>query len=318
MYRGAWRLPDLQAPIDVPPFVNPDILCLIPLFRDDYTRVANIEAWVRYAIYSRWSCLKYTDAILRAVEIKFFVEDILADRVIPTFEKNFVDIDNDVIWFTSEPLEESKDGSWGFLGRQMIPYWDERFAGYEWLWVWDADILFMPNESTRDLNNPEELLPNKMFTHTPNLPKQAGYLHISITDNKDLEAHLLHKLALDIEKSGISVDALLEMSGVSTQRTTILKPACSLWAYPAKHYHTHHKDFIEWMRTYAPYWGNDEIIAGYWTQKFGLDVTNLYKGVGILTNDLSYYFRSNPPGNILHGVIKLEFENELRELLEIA
>lgn len=64
-------------------------------------------------------------------------------------------------------------------------------------------------------------------------------------------------------------------------------------------------------------WGNDEIIAGYWTQKFKLDITNLYKAAGILTNDLSFYFRFNPPGNILHGVINMAFEKELRELLAI-
>lgn len=317
MYKGAWRLPDLQAPPSFPPFSNPNILCLIPLFSDAYTRVENIAAWVRYAIYSRWTCLKYTDAVLRAVEIKFLVEDCIADRVIPTFEKNFIDIDNDVIWFTAEPLEKSENGTWGYLGKQMIPYWDERFAGYEWLWVWDADILFMPNEKTRSMLEPEKNLPNQMFTRTPDLPKQAGYIHISVTDSKDVEAHYLHKLSLDTEKTGIPVDALLKMSGVSTQRQTIIKPACAIWVYPAKHYHEHHKDFIDWMRTYAPYWGNDEILVGYWTQKFRLDITNLHNAIGILSNDLSFYFRFNPPGNILHGVINMDFERELRELLEI-
>jgi len=37
----------------------------------------------------------------------------------------------------------------------------------------------------------------------------------------------------------------------------------------------------------------------------------------VLMNDLSYFFRCNPPGNVLHGKINTQFEKELWALLKI-
>ena len=319
IHKGAWRLPDLEMPPPLAQPFNPDVSAVIPLFRDDYKRVQNIEAWARHAIYSRWTCLKYTDAVEQRVNIKFLVEECISDRVIPVFEDNFVDIDRDVLFFTAEPLEHSKDGSWGHLGKQMIPYWDKRFANYEWIFVWDADILFMPECTTKEQTS-DCLLPNTMFSKINKLSKNPGYIYVSYVNGDSLRDTLLRRLAKETEKTGISVEDLLEMSGVSQNLQTIVKPSCCLWAYPAKHFHEHCQDFIEWMKTYGPYWGNDEIIAGYWTNKFGIDLNRLCVELDILVNDITYYFfnRRKVGGNILHGKINLRYEKELHDILGIV
>ena len=317
MYEGMWRLPDLQTPSAVPSGFNPNILCLIPLFKDDYTRVENLEAFARMAIYSHWTCYQHTNALDEYIRVQFLVEECIADRVIPIFEQNFIDINKDVIFFTADPLEHSTDGSWGHLGKQMVPYWDKRFANYEWLFVWDADILFLPEISSIGIGE-NESLQNQMFTKIHDLPKRAGYIYVSYIEAEIMNNQLLSRLAKETTKTGISVDKLLEMSEVSKYRRTILKPSCCLWAYPAKHFHENHQDFIEWMQTYAPYWGNDEIIAGYWTNKFLLKVNVLSRELNILVNDNAYFFGAKPAGNILHGIIRLDSEKELREALYIS
>ena len=49
-----------------------------------------------------------------------------------------------------------------------------------------------------------------------------------------------------------------------------------------------------------------------------LEMSTLRREAGILSNDISYYFSFNPPGNILHGKINMRFEKELRDLLKIV
>lgn len=317
IHEGAWRLPDLQESPPLPNNFTSDQVCVIPLFSDAYTRIENIEAYTLQAIYSRWSCLKYTNAVERSIAVKFMVEDVILDRIAPIFERNFIDIQRDVLVFNAPPLPKSNNGSWGFLGKQMQPFWDERLARYNWVYIWDADILFMPEDRTlKPLS--DETLPNRMFDKIVDLPKEIGYIYVSIQDTKGLDEMLRHRLERETAQSGIGFDDLLKMSGVEKQRVTVLKPACCFGVYPAKHFHENRKDWIDWMRTYAPYWGNDEILCGYWARKFDFPVTTLANELDVLVNDIFYYFQSSPPGNILHGRINMQHEKELRELMNIV
>ena len=209
------------------------------------------------------------------------------------------------MWFKAPPLEHTNNGVWAGFGKKLIPFWDERFADYDWVVVWDADIFFQP-------------LPNIMFERLLNLELlKIGYLYSNVFVRSKYSDMFNTVLDRGIEKIGITREELYEMMDITDDRYTMVHPTGCIWAYPAKHFHSNHKDFIDWMHQYGPYFGNDELIADHWSAEF--EIESLHKHLGIAVNAFTYYIITNGRaiGNILHGRIDLRDEKKVYELLDI-
>jgi len=310
IYKVFWNLPTLEEPPPTPDNPSSNVIALSILFTDAYKRVANLEAWVRGVIYSRWSALKYTDAVSENVAVKLYIEDILRPSLESTLISNFVDPDKDVLWFSAPPLERSDDGFWGHLGKQMCPYWDTQLADYDRILVWDADTFFLPR-------------PHTMFTKLKSLESaMIGYIFAITMPWKDFYYTFKHKLRKDTRKSGIEIEELLAMSDIVFDEfpETIQKPFGSMWSYPPKHYHTHHQDFVQWMQTYAPYYGNDELAAVCWSHKFGINIKSLDILLDLRMYDTPSFLTSpdtHTQKNVLHGLPSVSREEVFRETLKI-
>ena len=138
------RLPALA--VESPRVENPSkrLLMLIPLTRAmkgfDYVK----EAGMIGAIWARHSWLNHTDAVPHGIEIKFYIEDVLEDDVMPILEANRID-EKEVIFFDGSSFEN--DNIPRLVGKKLASFVDPRFSEYDWLFVMDCDIFAMsPNE----------------------------------------------------------------------------------------------------------------------------------------------------------------------------
>ena len=244
---------------------------LIPVFFDAYTRPINVHAFIKAAIHSRRTCLIKSDAIKEEVAIKLYMEDGLQGIAQNALESNGIDVDKDIIWFKAAPLPDTEKGRWGHLGKQMIPYWDDRFAEYDWIAVWDADVFWFRK--------------NEFFKKLKEHKKQIGYI------GKQTHFQIEKTLEQDTELGGIPVNDLMIKAGVNVGHVLkahdMKKARGHLWVYPAKYFHKNCKDFVYWMWDYAPYFGNDEILSLFWTQLFDLDFFSIAEDFGMNTNKIT-------------------------------
>ena len=289
---GFWNLPSLVKPPPVVENPNPDSVALVILFTDDYRRSENLQAWVRGAIYNRWSCLQYSDAVSQGIEVKLYIEDVLRNVLSPALTENFIDVDRDVIWFHAPRLEK---GLYGYLGKQMSPYWDSQLATYKRIMVWDADTFFLPR-------------PNSMFAKLKDFPtNKIGYILVSTEKWSIFRNTLISRLKMDIKKGGVPVDELFQMAGINLDGFSdyVLKPFGCMWTYSPAYFHKHHSDFVNWMQSYAPYFGNDELLATCWNQLFNIDILSLSNELDLSINPTDSYMGSsiqNKKTNVLHGL----------------
>ena len=109
-------LPDLQHP--APPSTSgEENIGIIPIFSDVYLDIDNCIAFAKAACYSRQTALLNTDA-RNYLPIKFYVEDILRESVLPVFGANGVS-EEDILWFHAPPLPDTHAGVWGRLGKKL-------------------------------------------------------------------------------------------------------------------------------------------------------------------------------------------------------
>ncbi len=304
--RGFWNLPDLAEPPQSENIRNTKHIALIPLFSDAYKPIENIDAFMRAAIYSRWTCLQHTDAIEQGVEVKLYVEDLLRDRLEDVMLDNYIDPDKHVLWFNAPPLEKTEHGIHGYLGKQMYPYWDKRVAHYDRITVWDADLFFLPAAKT-------------LFERFHKLPEsQIGYIIAHKIPWEHLKIHWdLHFIA-DTKLGGVTRKRLLEMAGVPKFQGDVVFPLGCFWTYPAKYFHTHHPEVVKWISVYGPYFGNDQITATCWSYMFEMDIYSIYAEADIIVAVLEHALKQPDQTHIFHGVIPPDQEKAFHKMLEIT
>lgn len=305
-YRTFWNLPDLEAP---PPKAEYAAhLCLIPLFTDAYRRVENLAAFIRAAIYARASCLLNTDAVAQNVSVKLYIEDVLREAFDQTLRTNFVDPEEDVIWFHAPPLEKTRDGIYGHLGKQMFAFWDERFAQFKRVTVWDADMFWLA--ACRE---------HGVFERFAALPSdEIGYAFAYPVQWKYLKIHWDFHLIADTKHGGISRKELLKMADVPRFKGDVFFPMGCFWSYPARHFHQHHPDFVNWMQTYAPYFGNDQIMATCWNAKFGIPLFPLDRHLNVRLVTMERLIKNPAQAHLYHGLIDTADETVFRKQLRIC
>ncbi|MXV76239.1 hypothetical protein F4Z99_18445 [Candidatus Poribacteria bacterium] len=248
-------LPDLAVSPPRPVGGETACIALIPLFFDAYTNPENIIAFARSAIYSRCACLRFTDAVAENVEVKFFVDYLTRHKLNPIFEANGIEA-SDIVYFSALPLPDVDMGFWAYLSKKTIPFWFPVFSAYDAVVVWDADLLFLPTA--------EKI---SFFKGVKQLTTRGiGYIRRYATTEWDWKTHLSDATKL----SDLKVDALIKMVGGPTSFETVIHHIGGVSIYPAKYYHATRPDFITWMHRRAPYIGDDEVCALFYSEKFGI------------------------------------------------
>ena len=97
------------------------------------------------AAWAHKTWLENTDAADYGIEVKFYAEEKIAGKIIPTFQRNGIHGD-DVIWFDGERIEGALgiNGRYStFGGKKLMLCTDKRFTDYEWIFCVDADMFVM-------------------------------------------------------------------------------------------------------------------------------------------------------------------------------
>ena len=303
-HEAFWRLPDLPEPSETPSEPS-DTIALIPLFVDAYRGISHVDGLLRAAIYSRMTCIRSTDSLEKGVQVKLYIEDILRDRFLPTLEANHVDPDEDVMWFSAPPREDTKNGIWNFLGKKTILYYDRRLSDYEWVVSWDADLFFCPRCAP-------------IFSRIEELQKTVGYIITPYKRYRAMKPGLNILLQNAIRMSGYSLRRLLSEAGINIPPDLfVYRPIGCLLTYPAKHFHKEKYEFVDWMRQFAPIIGHDEVLATYFAYKFNIPILSLSTLLDIALNDIGYHLNMNYPSDIVHGIIPIEREVAFRKNLMV-
>lgn len=268
-YHSFLSLPNLTTP---PPAVaGGETACigLIPLFYEPYRNPANLVAFVRSAIYSRYSCLRFTDAVAENVEIKLLIEWSARDELSSLLQENFIDIDKDVVWFSALPLPDTMHGLWAYLTKKMVPYWFPTLTRYNFVVVWDADLVFMPAST-----------PVPFFRKIKKtLPQtEIGYLRKYESPTWNWKQDLQDATQL----GGIPIKTLIKSVGAEDfDPDPVIQYMGGISIYPAKHFHETRPDFVEWMRRRSPYIGHDEVCALFWSNLFDIPTYDVCERLGI-------------------------------------
>ena len=287
LYHRLYKLPIEQLPRQALPCVEKStrIIALIPIFTDAYYRDTTVDAFIRSAIYSRWACYEYTDAAAQGIEVKFYIEAKLYPRLKPILVANHIDVKKDVEWFAAQ----SPKAAWGRLTKKMLPYPDARFASYDWIVTWDADVFF---------HRPG---PHNIFKKVHSLTDDGALYYLRIDR---FEWQWREKLAKATCRKPTSKDTfdyiplqeLFVHLGIRKTDLTgeVAKPLGGMALYPARHWHKQHQDRIWWMREYIPYLGDDEVCAMLLAHTFNFDIRCMKKEFNITLGQ-------EPSNTLIHG-----------------
>ena len=292
-YHGFYRLPPLSQRSSVIENPDTDTLALILLFSDDHRPISNALAWVKAAIYSRAAALKYTDAVREGVEVKIYAEDKLRKHIEDILVRNHVDPDTDVLWFNCPPLPMSD--KWGYLGRQMSPFWDPQIKPYKRIMVWDSDFFFIEDDDSNIFRNLKKL-------HE----KEIGYNIVHVRDWQTYKERFSSKLDERGAFGDMSMAEFLTHAGTDwTSFKFVQQPISTFWSYPPRFFQQHQKPLLRWITEFGPYFGSDELAAVCWSHKFGIRVRDLAGPLNINIYHTHTFLRITvavPGVNALHGV----------------
>ena len=156
---------------------------------------------------------------------------------------------------------------------------------------------------------------HNLFERFAELPTdEIGYLFAYPVPWEQLEKHWHRHLHTDTKFGGIPHTELLKLAAVPKFAGDVYYPLGCFWTYPARHFHKHHPDFVNWMRNYAPYFGNDQGVATCWNAKFGIPLFPLDLHLQLRLTS-TFPFRKDT--FIFHNIIKSENEAVFRARLGV-
>ena len=151
---------------------------------------------------------------------------------------------------------------------------------------------------------------HNLFERFTELPTdEIGYLFAHPVAWRELKMHWFLQLGADTKEGGIPLRDLLKMAGVPKFEGDVYFPLGCFWSYPARYFHKHHPDFVNWMRTYAPYFGNDQGVATIWNKKFGIPLFPLDKHLELRATS---FFPLSEKIHLFHGCADAKNEEAFR------
>ena len=266
-----FRLPDILEP--APQIENPStrVLLVIPLF-DVFPEASYVEEiGASAASWARHSWLLNSDAIDYNIEVKIHIEDQSYHKAKPIFDANFV-TENDVILFDGAPYDsEFSTGT----GKKAAVYSNPLLKDYEWVIMADAD-MFVVNAKLPFFERFLEIC----------FPDQIGneYSVENMTDISHMKKYWIQQVSPrdhSIEQKQIEWKRRVALVADESIADRFFDPQCEtiagggFHAYPAKHFHEHRKDDVEWFQRAAHILNDDEAVIAVW-HAMGNPIWNLH------------------------------------------
>ena len=229
------------------------------------------------------------------VAVKIYAEDRLRKHIEPTLIENHVDPDADVLWFNCPPLPMSE--RYGYLGRQMSPFWDPQLKDKKRIMVSDADLFFLKDDASSVFKNLKALNETKI-----------GYNILHIRDWQAYRQRFSARLAERGAWGDMSMPEFLTHAGIDWTEFDdfVQQPVSTFWSYPPAHFAREQKPLLKWLHAFGPYFGSDELAAVCWSHKFKVRILELAKPLKLNIYHTHTYLQLGdavPDGvNALHGV----------------
>lgn len=294
-YKVFAELPDLTSPIQQTDHPTRHRIGIIPVFADIYFNKRNFYAFLKAAIYSRQTFLLHTDASEKQTAIKLYIELSLKDQVLPVLRQNGLNTETDVLWFDAPPLPNTFKGDWSRYGKKTKLFWDAQLATYEQVIFWDADLFKLPQPTSYDI-----------FDRSCYVKDVLAMLRVSTLQRRVWRPKFIRRSVQNVQYSGLSIQEIFEKAGLGRTLQAIpgdiLKPLNGFGVYPAKHFHEHHRDFIAWLQTHAPYIGDDEYCVALGSAIFNIPLQSFRNAWGNLTHVATHaYIAGDTHHSFLHG-----------------
>ena len=135
-----WRLPSIPQDLWAEDYTGEsrEAIAFFPLFQTNHQDASLEHHLVRAGCWARRSWLKYSDAITHNIDIKFYVEDTVLDRIAPILQENGIDLDHHVILFDGNDF---KGDPATHLGKKLSCFNNREFEEYNWILQFDCDMF---------------------------------------------------------------------------------------------------------------------------------------------------------------------------------
>ena len=265
-----FKLPDQKVPVPDYPVFDDGMIVILPLFQPKPDLPFLTEFLVKSACHVRASWIAHTDAIDCGVPFKFYVEESQKDFLVPIFERNFVDVDRDVLYFVCPDEEPPPCNDMNHWRKKLCFLLDDRFSNYEWTLVCDCDLFVSrgANWNGQKMQIFDRLLKHELNYGLLRYSQPSPDNIINWVESLDLSDNSLENKKskfFDVVKSLVDVDLfqrVVDPSGLPTV-------ACSLHVFPSRYFMSDRYSDCRWLYDAAQHLDNDEAVMSIWSLRDG-------------------------------------------------
>lgn len=279
---------------------------LTPVGKEMMDMYASLAAWSWYT----WH--EYSDARQLGVPVSIYMEDVLEDDYADFFVNQGLEWGRDIIRFHAGDTP----GDWGRLGKQLCPFWDDRFINDEYLFISDADMLLTKNPKGHSIiegslkKKPTELQyftqidieGNKYINeYLPILGKECCLNARNMFANTELKHDFEQPILKTLGKTVVDHCLTVYANITNTPKISLddfllsdsfLSPYAALTIYPAKHFHQERQNWIEFMEK-CKLVGNDQALGAFVNKLFGYNNQPSWMTIDYVKNKENGTFSDN-------------------------
>ena len=230
------------------------------MFSDAYFNTYNFPAFLKSAIYSRQSFLLHSDARETNTPVKLYIEEACQEIAIPILQKNNLNIETDVLWFETPPLENKM--IWARLSKKLCLYWDKQLTKYERVIYWDADMFKIPCTF------------KEIFARINSVTPRPTFLRVNYMQRRRWRPDMIRASVKNTRYVKMPIQEIFDKAELGRVLQNIqghlVKPIGGFCVYPAQEFNNKHQDFLNWLQTHAPYIGDDEICIALAAHKYNI------------------------------------------------
>ena len=265
---------------------------LIPLFDDTHPRREGncrlIELYAQGAVWTFYSFLNNTDAILQNVAVKFYVEDKVKNFVYPILRENHISESDIIEWHWTF-------SNHGVLSKKLYAFLDEHLRHYKHVFIADSDLWVVRSETNEGLPMFETLFNSDLDLTLNICANQPPSYTIG-----ELLSRLINRTH---QHQGYFEKILKHPEMLKKSISTLVENITSfLYVFSPKEIRQKYPKFFEFVHDYGHVFGNDEEILALAKLLGYLDFQSGWAQVGIRAQGTSYLKRT-PQACVAHNEI---------------
>ena len=266
-----WRLPSIPQDLWAEDYTGEsrEAIAFFPLFQTNHQDASLEHHLVRAGCWARRSWLKYSDAITHNIDIKFYVEDTVLDRIAPILQENGIDLDHHVILFDGNDF---KGDPATHLGKKLSCFNNREFEEYNWILQFDCD-MFLGSKPKAQCLAFEYIINHSMDGVGAVKANFAGRFEQATIMNVHWHHVLLHNVSMQekAEEWLNRAETLVSPEIVDTyyRKGNGFFTTChgGVYAFPAHHYMRNHPEKCDWIAQAGRVLQDDEAVFSLWAMK---------------------------------------------------